>query len=215
MIRINLIAGERRAVKSGGLALQIGQKVTMAGSVVLVLVVLLVGWRYWALNQQETQLGLDIDAARREEARLAEVLKQVASFEAQRGQMQERVTLIDELRRGQTAPVHIVDEISRSMPEMTWLTGLKQEGYDVTIQGRSTTLAALSDFVGNLEATRYFHRPVEIVESQVVKGQSDGPDLISFTIKGTFQMAGIDGSPVTKPAANSAPKTPVKGANVG
>ena len=44
----------------------------------LVLAVLLVGWRYWALNQQETQLGLDIEAARREEARLAEVLKQVA-----------------------------------------------------------------------------------------------------------------------------------------
>ena len=53
----------------------------------------------------------------------------------------------------------------------------------------------MSDFVGNLEATRYFQRPVEIVESEVVNGQNDGPDLISFTIKGTFQMAGIDDRP--------------------
>ena len=47
------------------------------------------------------------------------------------------------------------------------------------------------DFVGNLEATRYFKRPVEIVSSVVV-GDRGGPELIEFTIKGNFQMAGID-----------------------
>jgi type IV pilus assembly protein PilN len=102
------------------------------------------------------------------------------------------VTLIDELRRGQTAPVHMVDEISRSLPEMMWLTSLKQEGYDVTLEGRCTSLTALSDLIANLEATRYFKKPVEIVSSQVVAGEKGGPELISFTIKGTFQMSGID-----------------------
>jgi type IV pilus assembly protein PilN len=211
MIRINLILGERRAAKSAGRTFQLAQKVTLGGSVILVVTVLLVGWRYWALGQQEGQLGRDIDAARREETRLAEVLKQVAAFDAQRGQLQERVTLIDELRRGQSAPVHLVDQISRSLPDMTWLTAMKQEGYEVTIQGRSTTLAALSDFVGNLETTRYFMRPVEIVESEVVKGQNDGPDLIGFTIKGTFQMAGIEPKPAGKPAKPAA----AKGGKVG
>jgi type IV pilus assembly protein PilN len=213
MIRINLIPGERKAAKTGGRSLQFGQKITVAGSLLLVLTALLVGWRYWALGQYETQMGRDIDAARREEARLAEVLKQVAAFEAQRAQLQERVTLIDDLRRGQTAPVHIIDQISSSLPEMTWLTSLKQEGYDVTIQGRSTTLAALSDFVGNLEATRFFKRPVEIVESEVVKGQSDGLDLIEFTIKGTFQMAGIE-PPAAAPTGKSAAK-PAQGGKIG
>jgi hypothetical protein len=105
-----------------------------------------------------------------------------------------------------------VDQISRALPEMTWLVSMKQEGYDVTIQGRSTTLAALSDFIGNLEATRYFKRPVEIVNSEVVKGQNDGPDLIGFTIKGTFQMAGID---PPKPAGKGAKPAAAKGGKVG
>jgi type IV pilus assembly protein PilN len=201
MIRINLVAGERRATKTATRKFDFAQKVTIAGSVLVVVTVLLVGWRFWALGQQETQLGHDIDAARREEARLGEVLKQVATFEQQRQQLQDRVTLIDELRKGQNAPVHIIDQISRSLPDMTWLVSLKQQTYDVTIEGRSTSLAALSDFVGNLEATRYFQRPVEIVESQVVGGQKDGPELINFTIKGKFQMAGIEG-----------PKPEVKGA---
>lgn len=198
MIRINLIAGERRPAKAPSKTFEIGQKVTVAGSLLLVLTVAGIGWRFWANRQAEAQMVTDIDSARREETRLAEVLKQVADFEAQRGVLQKRVALIDELRKGQNAPVHMIDQISRSLPEMTWLTSVKQNNYDVTIDGRCTTLTALSDFVGNLEATRYFKRPVEIVSSVVV-GDRGGPELIEFTIKGTFQMAGIE-PPAPPPA---------------
>jgi type IV pilus assembly protein PilN len=204
MIRINLVAGERRAVKGTARKFDLGQKMTVVGSLIVVITVLLIGWRYWALSQRETDVASSIEAARREEARLGEVLKQVADFERQREQLQQRVALIDELRKGQNAPVHIIDQISRSMPDMTWLISLKQEGYDVTIEGRSTSLSALSDLVGNLEATQYFKRPVEIVSSQVVTGQKDGADLITFIIKGTFQMAGIEVRPAAKGAKKGA-----------
>ena len=201
MIRINLVAAERRGVKAGGRQFNIAQKMTVIGSLIVLVTVLLVGWRYWALGQQETQLAADFDAARREESRLGEVLKQVTEFENQRAQLQQRVALIDELRRGQNAPVHMIDQISRSLPDMTWLVSLEQKGYDVTIEGRSTSLSSLSDFVGNLEATRYFERPVEIIESEVIGGQKDAADLISFTIKGTFQMSGLEPAPGAKPPA--------------
>jgi type IV pilus assembly protein PilN len=207
MIRINLVAGERRGVKVAGPRFDLGQKMTLIGSLIVLVTVLLIGWRYWALGQHETQLAADFDAARREEARLGEVLKQVSNFEGQRTQLQQRVALIDELRRGQNAPVHMIDQISRSLPEMTWLVAVRQEGYDITIEGRSTTLASLSDFVGNLEATRYFQRPVEIVETEVVSGQKDGVDLIEFTVRGKFQMSGLEPSPGAKPPA------PAKGGN--
>jgi type IV pilus assembly protein PilN len=176
---------------------------------------MLVGWRYWVVDQRATRLAADIAAARAEEVRLAEVLKQVTEFEGRRAQLQERVALIDDLRKGQNAPVHIIDQISRSLPEMMWLTSLKQEGYDVTIVGRSTTLAALSDFVSNLEATRYFRRPVEIVQSEV-QSAADVPDLIEFTIKGSFQMAGIDAA-AAKPAGRGGRQAPAaaRGGKVG
>ena len=203
MIRINLVAGERRAAKSATRRFDIGQQMTVIGSVIVLISVLLIGWRYWALSQHEAEVAANIEAAKREEGRLGEVLKQVADFEQQREQLQRRVALIDELRKGQNAPVHMVDQISRSLPDMTWLVSLKQEGFDITIEGRSTSLSALSDFVGNLEATRYFKRPVEIVSSQVAAGQKEGGDLISFTIKGSFQMAGVE---PPKPAAKGARK---------
>ena len=192
MIRINLLA-ERRSVKAVSKGFQAGQKITVIGSLLLVLTLVGVGWRYWAIGQQEAQVAREVADAQREELRLAEILKQVQAFEARKQQLQQRVALIDELRKGQTAPVHMVDQISRALPDMTWLTGLRQEGYTLTLQGRCLTLTSLSDFVGNLEASRYFARPVEIVDSAVVSGDGKTtPDLIQFTIRGTFQMAGIE-----------------------
>ena len=95
-----------------------------------------------------------------------------------------RVDLIDQLRQGQNAPVHMIDQVSRALPEMTWLTNITQsnDGYTLTMQGRCLTLTSLSDFIGNLEGSRYFIRPVEIVESAVVAGAADGkvPDLIAL-----------------------------------
>lgn len=200
MIRINLIAGERRAAKAPGRTLELGHKVTLAGTALLLVTALLIGWRFWALGQTEAELDAAIAAARSEEARLAEILTQVAQFESQSAQLKSRRDLIAELRRGQSAPVHLIDQVSRALPEMTWLVSLKQDGYDVTIEGRSTSLAALSDYVGNLEATRYFQRPIEIVQSAVAPAQRDGVELIEFTIKGRFQMAGLDGAPAPAPA---------------
>lgn len=191
MIRINLLS-ERRTVVAVSKGFQAGQKITVIGSLLVVLTLVGVGWRYWAVGQQEAQVVREVEAAKREEQRLAEILKQVQEFEARKVQLEQRVALIDELRKGQNAPVHMIDQVSRALPDMTWLTSVRQEGYNLTIQGRCLTLTSLSDFVGNLEASRYFRRPVEIVDSVVVNGTGTTPDLIQFTIRGTFQMAGID-----------------------
>ena len=192
MIRINLLATERRSgAKAAAKGFQAGQKLTVIGSLILVLAAAGIGWRYWALGQQQASVERGIAAATREEERLATILKEVAEFEARKIRLEARVALIDELRKGQNAPVHMVDQISRSLPEMTWLTAMKQSGLEITLQGRCLTLTSLSDFVGNLEATRYFERPVEIIDSAVIPGDGKSPDLIGFTIRGMFQMAGV------------------------
>ena len=197
MIRINLLATERRAAKAAAMGLQAGQKITVIGSLIVVLAAAGIGWRYWALGQQQASIERGIATAQREEQRLATILKEVQEFEARKTRLEARVALIDELRKGQNAPVHIVDQISRALPEMTWLTSLKQNGFDITIQGQCLTLTSLSDFVGNLEASRYFKRPVEIVDSAVIPGDGKSPDLIGFTVRGTFQMAGVDPPPTS------------------
>ena len=145
MIKINLLAVDRERAKRKA-KFQVGQKVTVGCSLILVATALLVGWWYWSLQNESADLDQQIADAQRETVRLQSVILQVQQFEARRAQLQQRVTLIEQLRKGQTGPVHLLDQVSRSLPDTMWLTELKQSGADITIDGRCTSLTALSDF---------------------------------------------------------------------
>ena len=111
MIKINLLTVDRERVKRKA-KFQIGEKITVACSLILVASALVVGWWFWALQRQSADLDQQIADAERETQRLRSVIQQVAQFEARRAQLQQRVTLIEELRKGQTGPVHLLDQIS-------------------------------------------------------------------------------------------------------
>lgn len=213
MIRINLVA-EKRPVDSGQSRFRLdeGKKIAIGGSLIVLLSVAYAGWSYWSLDQQAQQVERDIDAARVEEQRLIQVISEVREFEARRGRLEQRVSLIEELRRGQTAPVHILDQVSRSLPDMVWLTKMTQSGYDLTIEGNCLSLTALSDFIGALEHSRYFARPVEIINSEVVAATPTSPELIKFVVKAGFQMSGLKpAAPAAVPGAAPAAKGGARG----
>jgi len=185
MIRINLLAVERERTKRKSAGMSSAQRVTLACSVILVITAAGIGWWFWSLGQQTAQIDRDIQAAEQEIQRLRSVLSQVQTFETQRVQLRQRVALIEELQRGRSAPVHMLDEISQSVPDRLWLTQIEQVEGALTIEGRTTVLTALSDFVANLESSGYFKRPVEIVNSQVEASQT--ADLVRFTVMAEFQ----------------------------
>ena len=185
MIKINLLAVDRERAKRKA-KFQIGQKVTVGCSLILVATALLLGWWYWSLQSDSADLDQQIVDAQRETARLRSVIQQVQQFEARRGQLQQRVTLIEQLRKGQTGPVHLLDAVSRSLPDAMWLTELKQTANDILIDGRTATLTSLSDFVSSLESSGMFERPVEIVDSQVQPALAGAPELIRFSVKARF-----------------------------
>jgi type IV pilus assembly protein PilN len=193
MIRINLLAAERdRAKKKGAVTLgTAGQKLTVGCSIILVLAVAFVGWRYWTLGVESTQLDNDISASQQETTRLHSIILQVQQFEQRKTQLQQRVVLIEQLRKGQTGPVHMLDQLSRALPPMLWLTEVKQtSATEVLVDGKATTLTGLSDFVSNLEASGYFKRSIEIVSTTTDPAATGAGELIRFTIRAIFQQPG-------------------------
>jgi type IV pilus assembly protein PilN len=198
MIRINLLAVERERTKRTRAVIPAAQRVTIGASLILILTVLGIGWWFWMLRKESSDLDASIARAEIETQQLRSVLAQVQKFETRRAQLQQRVTLIEQLRRGQTGPVHVLDEVSKSVPDRLWLTSMVQKDKDFTIDGRSTSLTALSDFVANMEGSTWFKRPVEIVDSQVEQNPQAG-DLVRFTIRAQFNNL-------------DAPATPARGA---
>jgi type IV pilus assembly protein PilN len=194
MIRINLLAVERQRAKKK-VAFNIAHKLTAACSLMLILAGVFIGWRYWTIQHDSRQLDEEIAAAQRETTRLHSIIQQVQQFEQRKGQLQQRVTLIEQLRSGQTGPVHMLDQISRAVPPMLWLTELKQNDKakdEVLIAGRCTSLTALSTFVSNLEASGYFKRSVEIVTTTSEQVKETG-ELVKFEVKAVFQLPGNTG----------------------
>jgi type IV pilus assembly protein PilN len=198
MIRINLLGVERKQVRSKGPTFDIGQKLTVACSLVLVGAMLGIGYWYWYLNEASTRVDREIVAANAEATRLRGLLTEVQQFEARKGQLTQRVQLIEQLRGGQSVPVQLLDHVSRSLPDMLWLTSMVQNGPELTIQGRSTTLIALSDFVTNLGTNPLLIKPIEIVTSEVdpssknvaqVRGGQPPVEMVRFTVKA--QVAGV------------------------
>jgi type IV pilus assembly protein PilN len=190
MIRINLLTVERKAAKKVGGSFQAGQKITIGCSLIVLVAALFVGWRYWTLQQDSVRLDKEIVDAQQETVRLRSILQQVDQFDQRKTQLQERVGLIEQLRQSQTGPVHMLDQISRALPPMVWLTQLKQTDESVTIEGRCTALTSLSDFIVSLEASGYFKRSIEIVSSQTEAVPTPPGELIKFSIKAQFQQPG-------------------------
>jgi len=200
MIRINLLAVEReRAKKKAGVTFgTTTQKLTLGCSLILILAALFVGWRYWALARESSKLDADISAAQQETTRLHTIILQVQQFEQRKAQLQQRVVLIEQLRKGQTGPVHMLDQISRALPPMLWLTELKQNpDGTVVIDGKCTALTSLSEFVGNLEASGYFNGSIEILTSVTETMPGPPGELIKFSIKAEFTPPSTDVKPPT------------------
>jgi type IV pilus assembly protein PilN len=196
MIRINLLGVERKQARKAP-SFDIGQRLTVACSLILVGALLGIGYWYWTLTESSARVDREIAAANAEATRLRSLLNEVQQFEARRAQLTQRVQLIEQLRGGQSVPVQLLDHVSRSLPDMLWLTGIAQNGPELTIQGRSTTLIALSDFVGNLGTNPLLIKPIEIVNSEVdaaaqqqqTRTGQPAVETIRFTVKA--QVAGV------------------------
>jgi type IV pilus assembly protein PilN len=184
MIRINLLAVERGPVKRG-VMIPAAHRVTIVASLILIGTALLVAWWFWSLRATSARLDEEIARGERETQQLRSVLAQVQKFEARKAQLQQRVSLIETLRRGQGGPVHVLDEISKAIPERLWLTQLDQKGEEFTLSGMTTSLTGLSDFVGNLESSKWFKKPIDIIDSQQANDPKAG-DMFRFSVKAVF-----------------------------
>ena len=164
MIKINLLAGAQqvktRAVKTPrfeGVG-TLGQNVLMAGVVILAL--LFIGWRWYSLESEHLQLHEEIVKALAEKERLQAIIKKGEEYKAKKELLQRKIALITQLKRNQSGPVHLLDEVSKQLPDFLWLDGMSESGQSITIQGKATTYNAVSNFYNNLTGSRYFQNVI-------------------------------------------------------
>ena len=159
MIRINLVA-ERKADKTRKPLLNFESGNEALGNVVMGAVIisalLFSGYKFVSMRSTLADLDVSIADANTEKERLKDILAKGEAFKAQRELLKRKVELITDLKKNQAVPVHLLDQISRNLPEFLWLDSVSERGNGITLAGKATTYNAVSNFYNNLDASSYF-----------------------------------------------------------
>jgi type IV pilus assembly protein PilN len=154
---------------------------------------------FFYVSGQIRELDTKIAAAEERQRQLQEIKRQVDALELKRATFQRKVDLIERLKAEQSGPVHMLDEISKSLPDFVWLTNLEQTGTAVRFTGQSNGLTSVADFISNLERTGWFPN-VDLASS------TETNNIITYALTAVFKNP-----EVAKKEAEAAARRPIPG----
>ena len=182
MIKINLVSEAPTATvaKRKRTEFSLGAK---QGDIILVTVlaiaVAVCGTWWFILKSKRTELK-EIERQRTvERDELQPYIDKVEELEAKRALLKRKVEVINELKNKQRGPVRIMDEVSRALPELVWLTQLKLSGTSITLTGDAMDENAVANYYSNLDASPFFEEPL-------VKNIARKNEDFAFTLTATF-----------------------------
>lgn len=166
MIRINLLSEGKRpaAVRKSRQPATSFLQGEQAAAIMLVAAILLVGLLpagvWWWLKSNEVEENQQaIAEAQREVDELAAIIKEVEQYKAKQVELQNKISVIEQLRRNQRGPVHVMDTISIALPELLWLDKMTMTNTSITLNGRAFNTNAVASFVENLDNVPEFQEP--------------------------------------------------------
>ena len=162
MIRINLLTEARGAAARKKTAfLPSGAKLNnliLLGGVALGL--LYIGIMALILTSRSRHLDEDIKRANEEVARLRSIIEEVKGYEQKKASLEAKIQLINNLKTNQKGPVRLMDEVSKALPDLVWLTELGVSGQQVNLKGRTLSPNAVAAYLENLKKSPFFAEPV-------------------------------------------------------
>ena len=179
MIKINLLAEKKQPKPERAPKLEMGggQNVLLVGIILLGVVVAGVWW--WSASSKLEDWRVKHVEADRELQRLEEIRAKGEEYKARKAELARKIDLITTLKKQQAVPVHILDQISKNLPDFLWLESMSVNSNAITISGKATSYNAVTNFYNNLSDSGYFAG----VELGRVFEVQEG---VAFSIKGGF-----------------------------
>ena len=173
MIRINLLGTAKPKGKRGSAAvtaptIEFGE-VGSPKVKVLVAVMLAVAFNagYWyRLDHQAQDIAAKMKVAEQQNRELSGVKVKYLERQKQADNYKRRVDVIDQLRASQSGPVNLLNTIGDTIngTEAVWLSSMKDQGTNISIQGMALSTDAVANLIQNLQKTGFF-KNIEIKET--------------------------------------------------
>lgn len=224
MIEINLLPGAGKKSRSAGAGANVGASLATAAAKVkdpfMILAatsVLLVGAAVGMLTFRQQAEAEELSGHEQKQVqdstRYAAVLREKKKAETQRDSVMRQLNIIKTIDNNRFVWPHIMDEISRALPQYTWLVSVKQtsaapltaaaedkdakdkkkksdpdeapKAMKFQIVGNTVDIQALTRFMKLLEASPFVQN-VQLVNSALVT--ADGKEVTEFTLEAEYQQ---------------------------
>ncbi len=100
---------------------------------------------------------------RQQIAETEQKIKEIQDLERTKANLLARMRVIEALQASRSATVHFFDEIINTLPDGVFITGLKQQGNMITIDGVAESNGRISTYMKNLDASQWFAEPKLVV----------------------------------------------------
>lgn len=136
-------------------------------------VVLVALWGFWTSmridnqNDRNTYLQGQIQ-------QLDAKITAIKNYQKEKDHLLARKRIVEKLQASRSQMVHLFDQMVDTIPAGARLTGLKQQGDKLTLDGVAQSNATVADFMRNIEASPWMG-PAQLVKTENVHNDSNMP----------------------------------------
>ena len=161
MIKINLLLARKEKKKVG----MRKEFIVLILSVVLLVMVL--AFVQWRLEKEKDDTLAQISTTKKEIAYYKSLTTEVTKAKEAQKTLQEKLNIINSLRKEKAGPAKVLDELSIDKPEKIHLESVKKEGSKLGIEGIALDDETIANFMTNLRKSKLFKNVDLIVSEQV------------------------------------------------
>ncbi len=162
------------------------------------------------LTSRSKNLDEEIGKAQEEVARLKSIIDEVKGYEDKKASLEAKIQLINDLKTNQKGPVRLMDEISKALPDLVWLSELTSRATRSPSKGRTLSPNAVATYLENLKKSPFFAEPVfrNLGREQGSQGIYTWEMSLTFTNAQALSTASPTGAADEAPAGPAATPAP-------
>jgi len=161
MIKINLLLARKERKKVGI------RKEFIVLILSIVLLVVGLGVIQYLLEKERDDTLAQISNTKKEIAYYKSLTTEVTKAKEAQKTLQEKLNIINSLRKAKSGPAKVLDELSIDKPEKIHLESVKKEGSKLGIEGIAMDDETIANFMTNLRKSKLFKNVDLIVSEQI------------------------------------------------
>jgi len=201
MVRINLLPVRVSKKKEAG------KQQVLLFALLLVAGIIANGWWQQSRARDLALIEGRVKKTRADIAQLDKIIGEVKSIRQQQQDLQEKLTVLEQLKKARTGPVRMLDELATITPRRLWLRKLQEKDGKVSFDGTASTIDDVSTFMGALSGSKYFGG-VELKKTEA-KLLASKFHVVDFTVSALPKYGPkLPEAPATKPGTPPKPPAP-------